>query len=60
MHNKFHTLLVDRLTDPLDDRQKQILLDTLDQIARFVGEQYRRYTQQEEDTTVQASVQQAR
>lgn len=60
MHNKFHKLLVDRLTDPLDEQQKQILLDTLDQIARFVGEQYRRYTQQAEDTAVHASIQQAR
>jgi DNA-binding MarR family transcriptional regulator len=48
MHNKFHTLLVDRLTDPLDDQQKQILLETLDQIAQFVSEQYRRYTQQQD------------
>ena len=50
MHNKFHTLLVDRLTDPLDEQQKQMLLNTLDQIARFVSEQYRRYTEQQEET----------
>ncbi len=45
MHHKFHTLLIDRLTEPLDDEQKQILLSTLTGIANFVGEQYRRYTE---------------
>ncbi|MCK9252137.1 MAG: MarR family transcriptional regulator [Clostridiales bacterium] len=44
MHNKFHTLLVDRLTNPLDQDQQQILLATLERIARFVNEQYKHYT----------------
>lgn len=44
MHNKFHKLLVDRLTDPLNEKEKQILLDMLMGISGFVGEQYRRYT----------------
>jgi len=43
MHNKFHTLLVDRLVSPLNEEQRQVLLDTLSGIAGFVGEQYRRY-----------------
>lgn len=43
MHNKFHTLLVDRLTDPLNEKERQILLDILMGISGFVGEQYRRY-----------------
>jgi len=49
MHNKFHTLLVDRLTDPLDEEEKQILLNVLENIAQFVGEQYRRYAIEPED-----------
>ncbi len=51
MHNKFHTLLVDRLIHPLDEKQRQVLLDTLMAISDFVGEQYHRYNtadQQEE------------
>lgn len=43
MHNKFHTLLVDRLIDPLNEKERQILLDILMGISGFVGEQYRRY-----------------
>lgn len=47
MHNKFHTLLVDRLTDPLNEKQRQVLLDTLMAISDFVGEQYHRYNASE-------------
>jgi DNA-binding MarR family transcriptional regulator len=43
MHNKFHTLLVDRLTNPLSEMQQQSLLETLQGIARFINEQYQRY-----------------
>ena len=43
MHNKFHTLLVEPLTEPLDSKQRDILLKTLERIASFVGEQYQRY-----------------
>ena len=44
MHNKYHTLLVDRIVSPLDDVQKKVLLDTLTEIYSFVSNQYRRYT----------------
>ena len=40
MHAKFHTLLVDRLTNPLDQDQQQILLATDERIAELVNEQY--------------------
>ncbi len=43
MHNKFHTLLVDRLVAPLNEEQRRIFLDTLTEISGFVNEQYRRY-----------------
>ncbi len=43
MHNKFHTLLVDRLTGPLEEKQRQILLDTLMGISGVITEQYQRY-----------------
>ena len=51
MHAKFHTLLVDRLTNPLDKDQQQILLATLERIARFVNEQYKHYTDPAETAT---------
>ena len=47
MHNKYHTLLVDRIVSPLNDEQKQVLLDTLTGIYDFVSSQYRRYTNQD-------------
>jgi len=43
MHNKFHTLLVDRLTTPLGPAQQKVLLDTLQGIDGFISEQYQRY-----------------
>lgn len=43
MHNKFHTLLVDRLTGGLEEKQRQILLDTLLGISEVISEQYHRY-----------------
>ncbi len=43
MHSKFHTLLVDRIVSPLDEKERQILLNMLNGISDFVGEQYRRY-----------------
>jgi DNA-binding MarR family transcriptional regulator len=49
MHNKFHTLLVDRLTDPLNEKQRQVLLDMLMSISDFVGEQYHRYNASEQE-----------
>jgi DNA-binding MarR family transcriptional regulator len=53
MHNKFHTLLVDRLTGPLDGQHKQVLVDTLVGIDSFITSQYQRYVtkaEQEEQT----------
>jgi DNA-binding MarR family transcriptional regulator len=44
MHNKFHSLLVERLVDPLNEDQRVVLMNTLTGIAGFIGEQYRRYT----------------
>ncbi len=52
MHNKFHTLLVDRLTSPLDDHEQQLLLDMLRNISGFVTEQYHRYTGQDKSMEV--------
>lgn len=43
MHNKFHTLLVDRLTGPLDAGEQTTLLNTLRGIDLFISEQYQRY-----------------
>ncbi len=43
MHMKFHTLLVERILDPLDPIQQQVLLTVLERISTFVGDQYRRY-----------------
>ena len=43
MHNKFHTLLVDRLISPLDEPQREVLMQTLTCIADFITDQYQRY-----------------
>jgi hypothetical protein len=43
MHTKFHTLLVERLLLPLDDSGRRTLVQTLETIAAFTREQYRRY-----------------
>ncbi len=48
MHNKFHTLLVDRLVEPLDEQQRQVLLTTLASISGFITEQYQRYMHEQE------------
>ena len=45
MHHKFHTLLVDRLVEPLDNAQKAIFLSTLQSISDFVNEQSRKYNE---------------
>lgn len=47
MHGKFHKLLVERLTTPLDDQERRVLLQTLTEIADFIGDQYHRYTNPE-------------
>lgn len=56
MHTKFHTLLVERITNPLDENQKQILLETLQHIAGFVGEQYQRYKRGTQSEKMAAAV----
>ena len=43
LHMKFHTLLVDRLLEPLTPERREVLIQTLESIAGFVREQYRRY-----------------
>ena len=43
MHTKFHTLLVERLLLPLDASGRETLVQTLETIAAFTREQYRRY-----------------
>ena len=43
MHSKFHTLLVDRIVSPLNETERAILLNMLQGISVFVGDQYRRY-----------------
>ncbi len=43
IHSRFHHLLVERITDGLDDGQRKILLDMLENIDGFIREQVRRY-----------------
>ncbi len=45
MHHKFHTLLVDRLVEPLDEAQRELFLSTLQSISDFVNEQSRKYNE---------------
>ena len=43
IHSRFHHLLVERITNGLDDGQRKILLDMLENIDGFIREQVRRY-----------------
>ncbi len=43
IHNKFHRLLVERITDGLDEERRDILLGMLENISGFIREQVRRY-----------------
>lgn len=52
MHAKFHTLLVKRLLDPLDENEKQVLMRLVQNIDEFVEEQYHKYCDNE-DTSKQ-------
>lgn len=43
LHLKFHTLLVDRITQPLTEEEKNILIRVLTNVASFVDEQDKKY-----------------
>ncbi|MBP7402759.1 MAG: winged helix-turn-helix transcriptional regulator [Clostridia bacterium] len=43
IHSKFHRLLVERITNGLDEDRRTLLLGMLENIAGFIHEQVRRY-----------------
>ncbi len=43
LHLKFHTLLVDRITKPLAEHERNLLLRVLSTVALFIEEQDRKY-----------------
>lgn len=43
MHSKFHTLLVDRIVEPLSSSDRDLLVQLLTRVSEFVGDQYSRY-----------------
>lgn len=43
LHLKFHTLLVDRITKPLDESERNLLLRALTSVSLFIEEQDQRY-----------------
>ncbi len=43
MHSKFHTLLVDRIVEPLSGQERDLLVRLLTRVSDFVGDQYSRY-----------------
>jgi len=47
MHSKFHTLLVKRIMEPLDPDRQEILAEMVMNIDRFITEQYRKYSDEE-------------
>ena len=49
MHGKFHTLLVRRIMEPLDEEKQEVLAQMVKDIDAFVAEQYRKYEEQEEN-----------
>jgi len=55
MHAKFHTLLVRRLLDPLDESEKQRLVSLVKNIDEFIAEQYHKYSEEENAITAKDS-----
>ena len=45
IHNKFHRLLVERITEGMSDERRAILMDMLDSISGFIREQVKRYAE---------------
>lgn len=43
LHLKFHTLLVDRITSPLAENEKNLLIKVLSNVASFIEEQDEKY-----------------
>jgi len=43
LHLKFHTLLVDRIMDPLADNERNLLIKVLSSVALFIDEQDEKY-----------------
>jgi len=46
IHSKFHTLLVRRIMEPLNDTQQQMLADMVESIDELITEQYRKYSEE--------------
>ncbi len=48
MHAKFHTLLVRRVMDPLDEEKQNQLAKLVRDLDLFIAEQYNKYSEEEE------------
>jgi len=44
MHTRFHTLLVRRIMEPLNEEKQEILTEMIRNIDQYVSEQYRKYS----------------
>ena len=44
MHTRFHTLLVRRIMEPLNEEKQEILTEMIRNIDQFVSDQYRKYS----------------
>ncbi|MHB1483391.1 MAG: MarR family winged helix-turn-helix transcriptional regulator [Saccharofermentanales bacterium] len=48
IHQRFHSLLVDRVTQPLQENEKNLLLKVLTNVTSFIEEQDRKYLENEQ------------
>jgi DNA-binding MarR family transcriptional regulator len=46
IHSKFHTLLVRRIMEPLDEEKQDMLADMVMNIDEMITEQYRKYSEE--------------
>lgn len=47
IHSKFHSLLVQRIMEPLDDSQQELLAQMVKNIEELVAEQYKKYSEEQ-------------
>jgi len=52
MHAKFHTLLVRRVMDPLDDEKQKQLAKLVRDLDHFISEQYDKYSEEAERMSI--------
>jgi len=47
IHSKFHSLLVQRIMEPLDEKQQELLAQMVKNIEELVADQYKKYSEEQ-------------